>query len=63
MTFNNNSCFIMLNGVLYFVGTLCNGIYILDMSNSVKLEKNKFFLKHGKTVNCRNSTIENLKIF
>ena len=35
LTFCNNGCSIMLNGVLYVIGTLCNGIYILDMSNPI----------------------------
>ena len=35
VTFSNNGCSIMLNGVLYSIGTLCNDIYILDMSNSI----------------------------
>ena len=32
---SNYSCFIMLNNVFYDYGTLCNGIYILDMSNPI----------------------------
>ena len=35
LTFKDNGCSIMLNGVLYAIGTLCNGIYILDMSNPI----------------------------
>ena len=35
LTFSNNSCFIMLNNVFYAYGTLCNGIYILNMSNPI----------------------------
>ena len=33
LTFNNNSCSILLNDVFYAYGTLCNDIYILDISN------------------------------
>ena len=35
LTFSNNSCSIMLNDVFYAFGTLCNGIYRLDMSNPI----------------------------
>ena len=35
LTFINNSCSIMLNGVLYASGRLCNGIYILDMTDPI----------------------------
>ena len=35
LTFSSNSYCIMLNGILYASGTLCNGIYILDMSNPI----------------------------
>ena len=35
ITFINNGYSIMLNGVLNAIGTLCNGIYILDMSNTI----------------------------
>ena len=35
LAFSNNCCSIMLNGILYANGTLCNGIYILDMSNPI----------------------------
>ena len=35
LTFSNNGCSIMLNDVFYAYGTLCNGIYILDMSNPI----------------------------
>ena len=33
LTFSNNDCSIMLNDGFYAYSTLCNGIYILDMSN------------------------------
>ena len=33
LTFSNNGCSIMLNDGFYAYGTLCNGIYILDMPN------------------------------
>ena len=35
LTFSNNSSSIMLNDVFYAYGTLCNGIYLLDMSNQI----------------------------
>ena len=35
LNFSNNGCYIMLNDVFYAGGTLSNGIYILDMSNSI----------------------------
>ena len=35
LTFSNNSCSIMLNDVFYAYDTLCNGIYILDISNPI----------------------------
>ena len=35
LTFADNSCSIMLNGVFYAYGTLCNSIYILAMSNPI----------------------------
>ena len=35
LKFCDNSCHIMLNDVFYAGGTLSNGIYILDMSNSI----------------------------
>ena len=35
LTFDNNNCSIMLNDVSYAFGTLCNGIYILDMCNLI----------------------------
>ena len=42
LTFSNNSCSIMLNDVLFSYGTLCKGIYILDMSNPiVNVDDNK----------------------
>ena len=35
LTLSDNCCSIMLNNVIYANGTLNNGIYILDMSNSI----------------------------
>ena len=35
LTFSNNGCSIMLNDVFYAYDTLCNCIYILDMSNPI----------------------------
>ena len=35
LTFSNNSCSIMLNDMFYAYDTLCNGIYILDVSNPI----------------------------
>ena len=35
LTFSNNGFSIMLNDVLYAYGILCNGIYLLDMSNPI----------------------------
>ena len=44
--FMNNNCFIMLNYILYASGTLCNGIYILDMSNSILIVHDNKRQKH-----------------
>ena len=41
LTFSNNGCSIMLNDVFYTYGTLCNGIYILDMSNPILIVHKK----------------------
>ena len=35
LNFSNNGCHIMLNDVFYAGGTLSNGVYILDMSNTI----------------------------
>ena len=35
LRFSNNGCSIMLNDVFYAYGALCNGIYILDLSNPI----------------------------
>ena len=45
LTFNNNSCSIMLNDVFYAYGTLCNSIYILDMSNPISTVHDNKLLK------------------
>ena len=45
LTFSNNDCSIMLNDVFYAYGTLCNSIYILDMSNPILIVHDKKLLK------------------
>ena len=41
LTFSNNRCSIMLNDVFYSFGTLCNGIYTLDMPNPILIVHDK----------------------
>ena len=50
LTFSNNCCYITLNDVLYGSGTLCNGIYTLDVSSDILNieESNKFARKDNQ---------------